>query len=139
MSRRRTLKTEEDKTDINISPMIDMVFILLIFFIVTTVFVEERGIDANKPEPGPTNPAEDSKPVKIRMAANGQIMQVVDGRESDLPLSAIRSTVRERIAQSPDISVIVEAEAEVPAGRMVQVLDEARLGGAENVSVTHSQ
>lgn len=139
MSRRRTLKTEEDKTDINISPMIDMVFILLIFFIVTTVFVEERGMDINKPEPGPTNPTEDVKPVKIRLTSNGQILRVVDGRATDLPLSAVRSTVRERVSQSPDVSVIVETEAEVPAGRMVQILDEARLGGAQNISVTHSQ
>ena len=55
MGKRKNISGGDDRIDINISPMIDMVFILLIFFIVTTVFVEEEGLDVNKPSPGGAN------------------------------------------------------------------------------------
>ncbi len=138
MSRRRTLKSEEDKTDINISPMIDMVFILLIFFIVTTVFVEEQGIDADKPQPG-TPQEESTEPIKFRLTQSGTILDIRKGSQSEIPLSAIRSTVAERLRADPKLAVIVETEPDVPAGRMVQVIDEARIGNAEKVSVMQAQ
>ena len=141
MPRARTLKRDEDRTDINISPMIDMVFILLIFFIVTTVFVEEQGLDADKPQPSVAPQAENLAPVKLRLTSTGQVL-INSGENNaliDISLSTVRSRVAERLREGPDLSVIMEVEKDVPTGRMIQVIDEAKVGGAPKVSVTNAQ
>ncbi len=132
---RRSIKKEEEKTDINISPMIDMVFILLIFFIVTTVFVEEQGIEADRPQPGANNPNEENnEPIKLHISANGQLWCGND----EISIQAVRSKVGELLRKAK-VPVIIEVEENVPSGKMVTVIDEARLGGADKVLVTPSE
>jgi biopolymer transport protein ExbD len=132
MSSRHRLKKFEEKTDINISPMIDMVFILLIFFIVTTVFVEERGLDVDKPTPQ-VNPPEDKKtePVVLRIARNSQVLH----QGEVVSLNRVETLVKNAITQE-DVPVILQVERGALAGIMIQVMDRAKLVGAKKVSVT---
>jgi biopolymer transport protein ExbD len=131
---RRSIKKEEDKADINISPMIDMVFILLIFFIVTTVFVEEQGVDADRPQPSPISSQNQDKPITIHIASNG----VITCNTQEIQAGSIRSKVSELLRQA-SVPVIIEVEEKVVAGRMITVIDEAKLGGADKVLVTPAQ
>lgn len=132
MSRRRSIRYGDDRSDINISPMIDMVFILLIFFIVTTVFVDERGLETDKPTPN-INPVQtEDKPFLIRVTANGGILH----EGTDIGLGGVRSRVATRMRESK-VPVIIEVQAQTRSGLMVRVMDEARLGGAEQLSVNH--
>ncbi len=133
MSRHRNIKTKEDSTEINISPMIDMVFILLIFFIVTTVFVDEIGIGIDKPQPQPPEEEEEEKddPIIFRIQANGQI--IYEGNQ--VSTSQVQTTVEEVLSRT-DVPVILQVERNSLSGLMVQVVDFARLGGADKISVT---
>jgi biopolymer transport protein ExbD len=133
MSSRRRLNKGEERTDINISPMIDMVFILLIFFIVTTVFVEEEGINVDKPTPQPPEDQQDEpdEPVMLRVTVNNQVLY--DG--SVVTLNRVETIVKNALSQA-DVPVIMQVERGALAGTMVQVMDRAKLGGATKVSVT---
>lgn len=133
MSSRRRINKGEETTDINISPMIDMVFILLIFFIVTTVFVEESGISVDKPTPQPPDNKQEEKddPIILRVTVNNQVVHNGD----IVTLSRIETIVRNTLAQS-DVPVIMQVERGALAGTMVQVMDRAKIGGADKISVT---
>lgn len=132
MSKANRLKKTDDNTEINISPMIDMVFILLIFFIVTTVFVDEKGLAADKPQPSaqPTDPTDD-EPVVFKVLANGQI----EFEGNRIPLTRIELITKTRLSQA-DVPVIIQVDRSAIAGMMIQVMDRAKLGGADKISVT---
>lgn len=133
MSSRRRLNKGEERTDINISPMIDMVFILLIFFIVTTVFVEEEGINVDKPTPQPPEDQQDEpdEPVMLRLTVSNQVLY--DG--NIVTLNRVETIVKNALSQA-DVPVIMQVERGALAGTMVQVMDRAKIGGATKVSVT---
>lgn len=133
MSSRRRINKGEEKTDINISPMIDMVFILLIFFIVTTVFVEEEGIGVDKPTPKPPEPLEEERdePVVLRITSNNQI--VYEG--NNITLGRVETVVKNALSQA-DVPVILQVERGALAGTMVQVMDRAKIAEADKISVT---
>ena len=118
---------------IDMSPMIDCVFILLIFFIVTTTFVEETGIEVDKPQAASSVRLEKTS-VLIALTANGAV--VYGGRE--IGMSGVQPLVR-RMLQKEDVPVIVQADAAAPSGLLVRVIDEAKLGGAQKVSVATSR
>jgi biopolymer transport protein ExbD len=132
-SSRRRLNKGEEKTDINISPMIDMVFILLIFFIVTTVFVEEEGIGVDKPTPQPPDQQQEEKdePLMLRVTANNQVLH----EGSVVTLNRVETIVKNTLAEA-DVPVIMQVERGSLAGMMVQVMDRAKLSGADKISVT---
>ncbi len=131
MGKRRQFSPQKEDVQINISPLIDMVFILLIFFIVTTVFVEEEGIDVDKPKAGTESQVSDSAPVMLFVSQNGNIYY--DDRE--IGLSQVRATVAQRIRKET-VPVIIEVEPQASSGLMVRVMDEAKKGGAEEISVS---
>jgi biopolymer transport protein ExbD len=133
MSSRRRINKGEENTDINISPMIDMVFILLIFFIVTTVFVEESGISVDKPTPQPPDDQQEEKddPILLRVTVNNQVLY----EDEIVTMSRIETIVRNTLANS-DVPVIMQVERGALAGTMVQVMDRAKIGGADKISVT---
>ncbi len=120
MGHRRNITGGNEGIDINISPMIDMVFILLIFFIVTTVFVEEEGLDVNKPSPGGANNL-DNETVVFHITKSGSVLY--EGKE--IGLSGVRATVRNKM-QREVLPLILEVESEAPSGLMVRVMDEAK-------------
>jgi len=132
-SNRTRLHKGEESTEINISPMIDMVFILLIFFIVTTVFVEEQGLNVDKPTPQPpdTEDKEKDEPVIFRITAANQI----EWDNNIVTLNRVETIVRNALAQS-DVPVIMQVQRGAMSGTMIQVMDRAKIGGADKISVT---
>ena len=123
---------DDSETGIDLAPMLDFVLNLLIFFIITAVFVKEVGITVSRPSSKPQQ-QEDKKKIKtilIAIRANGEIW--IDRRVIDL--RAVRANVERFHAESTDSPVVVVADKEAPTGVLVQVIDQVRQGGVENVS-----
>ena len=131
---RRKIHRESDEAEINITPMLDIVFIMLIFFIVTTSFVKEIGIDVNRPSNAPLQKKKTSEIIAIRIDELGQIF--VQNRLADI--RAVRANVTNALATKPDAFVVVVAHRESDAGLLVRVIDQARVAGAEKVSLAAS-
>jgi biopolymer transport protein ExbD len=130
MKRKRRHSAEE--AEINITPMLDIVFIMLIFFIVTTSFVKEIALDLNRPASEPREEKEISEVITIRIAANGQIE--VGGRPVDI--RAVRANIEGELAtRGFDTPVVVIADRAADSGLMVRVIDQARMAGADQVSL----
>jgi biopolymer transport protein ExbD len=129
MSRFRSFAETEDESVIDMAPLIDCVFILLIFFIVTTTFVEETGIEVDRPQAASAVQLEKNS-ILIAVSAEGKV--VYGGR--DIGVSGVQPVVK-RMLEQEDVPVIVQADDDVPAGLFVRVVDEARLAGATRVSV----
>ena len=115
---------------IDLSPMIDCVFILLIFFIVTTTFVEETGVEVDKPQAASSVQLEKTS-ILIALTAKGEV--VYAGRE--ITLSAVTQEVKRMLQGGEELPVIVQADSSAPSGMLVRVVDAAKLGGAVKVSV----
>jgi biopolymer transport protein ExbD len=130
MRRSRRGSSTGEAVDINLSPLIDMVFILLIFFIVTTVFVEETGVDIVKPEAASARRL-DQESIQIAVTAAGQI--VYGGQ--DIGLQGVRPIVR-RLVQKGELPVIIQVDENASGGIIVRVIDEAKLGGAGSISIS---
>ena len=132
MSRHHQLKTAEEEIKMNISPLIDMVFILLIFFIVTTVFVDEQGLGVNKPEPTAEAKAMENETIVFTVLNSGQIFF----GKNEIGINAVRAKVLE-LSRQEKIPVIIEVDNAAPSGTMVRIMDEATLAGAEAISLTN--
>ena len=130
MRGRRSVTSNEEGMDINISPLIDMVFILLIFFIVTTVFVEETGVEVEKPEAASAVQLEKNS-ILIAVTSKGQV--VYGGKE--IGVSGVRAIIR-RFTNKEDMPVIIQVDEGSSAGLVVRVIDESKLGGAKNISLS---
>ncbi len=120
---------EELEAGIDMSPLIDCVFILLIFFIVTTVFVEETGVEVDKPQAASASDLEKSS-ILIALTDKGQ---VIYGGEN-ITLAGVQPLVK-RMVQAEMMPVIVQADEAAESGLLVRIIDEAKLGGAEKVSI----
>ncbi|MFT4688650.1 MAG: biopolymer transport protein ExbD [Limisphaerales bacterium] len=128
MRNRRSLVDSESLEEINISPLIDMVFILLIFFIVTTVFVEETGVEVDKPQAVSSAKLEKNS-ILLAITADAQV--VYGGR--DVGLAGVRPLVK-RLTQREEVPVIIQGDKNSQYGLAIQVYDECKLAGAEDVS-----
>ena len=120
------------ETGIDMSPLMDCVFILLIFFIVTTTFVEETGVEVDKPQAASASQLEKTS-ILIALTEKGEV--VYGGR--DICIAGVRPLVK-RMLQKEPVPVIVQADKAAPSGLMVRIIDEAKLGGAEKVSIATS-
>ncbi len=130
MGRLRSAGAEEEgELGIDMSPLMDCVFILLIFFIVTTTFVEETGVEVDKPQAASAANLEKTS-ILLALTANGQV--VYGGR--DIGIGGVQSLVR-RMVQKEQVPVIIQADTAAQSGVLVRVIDEAKLGGAEKVSI----
>ena len=130
MGRFRDSSDDNDgETGIDMSPLIDCVFILLIFFIVTTVFVEETGVEVDKPQAASAVQLEKTS-ILIALTDKGEI--VYGGR--DIGISGVQPLVK-RMLLKEKVPVIVQADSSAQSGLLVRIIDEAKLGGAEKVSV----
>jgi biopolymer transport protein ExbD len=129
MKFRRSLSEAEESTGIDMSPLIDMVFILLIFFIVTTTFVEESGVDVDKPAAASAARL-DKNSIIFAITEQGQV--VYGGKE--IGVGGVRPLVA-RLCERDPLPVIVQTDKNTPAGVLVRVIDEAKLGKAKNVSI----
>ena len=115
--------------EINISPLIDVVFILLIFFIVTATFVEEVGVEIKKPQAISAQQLK-KESIMIAITNNGQV--IYGGRE--IGTAGVRSLVDRLLAKS-DKPVIIMTDKRVRAEILVKVIDEAKMGGAISVNI----
>ena len=129
MGRFRNTSEGGGETGIDMSPLIDCVFILLIFFIVTTVFVEETGVEVDKPQAASAVQLEKNS-ILIALTDKGEV--VYGGRE--IGISGVQPLVK-RMLQKEDIPVIVQADTVAQSGLLVRIIDEAKLAGATKVSV----
>ena len=119
---------------VDMAPLIDMVFILLIFFLVTTSFVRETGIEVNRPKAA-TAVADSRTAILVAIDRNNRIF--MDHREIDI--RAVRLNLERALAENPAGSVIVVADRASSTGMAVRVMDACRLAGAENVSLAAGQ
>ena len=127
---RRTVLSPDDETEINLSSMIDCIFILLIFFIVTTVFVEEQGIQVNKPDAAAAAPAlDDQEGVFLEITQQNKILM----DEKEINLADITTSVKSRVSD-PETSVVIRVHEKSSHGVFVGVWDAAKRGGAEVLS-----
>ena len=120
--RRRPNRAGEDKADVNMTPMLDIVFILLIFFIVTATFLQEQGIDM-RPPPESENPPEESNPVILVQVDDENRVFVNQDATSALRVLAAVSRIR---AEQPNSAVLIEVADEAEHGTIVSILDEMR-------------
>ena len=121
---------EEEEQEINITPMLDVVFIMLIFFIVTASFVKEAGIDVNKLE-GQTAQAKEKANILIAIDADGAIW--IDRRQVDP--RAVRANIERLHAENPQGTVVIQADDDARTGVLVQVMDAARQAGVYDVAI----
>ena len=128
---RRRIATHGEEAEINITPMLDIVFIMLIFFIVTTSFVKEVGIDVNRPSNAPVQEQKISEVIAIRIDETGQ----VSVQNRDVDIRAVRANIESELATKPEASVVVISDRNADAGLLVRVIDQARMAGAVNVSL----
>ena len=130
MKTSRFLVTDEEESQVDLTPMLDVVFIMLIFFIVTSTFVKESGVDVTRPNAETAVPT-DAASIQIGITANNQIYfdkRLVDKR-------AVRANIEKGLAESPGAAVIIIADALSNTETLIEVMDQSRLAGAENISV----
>jgi biopolymer transport protein ExbD len=130
MGGRKSLAENEELSEINISPMIDMVFILLIFFIVTTVFVQEPGVDVEKPLTSTSARLEKNS---ILIAITGSNQVVYGGNE--VGVTGIRPIVR-RLNTRTAMPVILQVDKNASSITVIRVIDEAKLGSAKDIFIS---
>ena len=130
MARRRLLDDADETTEIDLSPMIDCIFILLIFFIVTTVFVEEPGVEVGKPD-ATTDAQLEKNSIIIAITADNKV--VYGGRE--LGVAGVGARVRQ-LLNKDDLPVIIEADAHASHGVFSNVWSEVKNAGAKKISVS---
>lgn len=128
---KRRIKKKNDESEINITPMLDIVFIMLIFFIVTTSFVKEISIDVNRPTKSPIKEQKKSDVISVRILDSGQILI----QERLISIDAVRANIESSLALKPQASVVVVSDRDADAGLLVRVIDQSRLAGAMNVSL----
>ncbi len=129
MSAKRHIPAQED-TELDMTPMLDIVFIMLIFFIVTTSFVKESGVTVSMPQ-AETASQQDNTNIFIAITRQGEVW--IDRRPVD-PRS-VRAIVARLHADNPEGSVIIQSDEEAATGILVDVMDQVRLAGVEGIAI----
>ena len=125
---------EEEENEINLTPMLDVVFIMLIFFIVTASFIKEVGIDVNRPDaPTQQTTPEDSN-ILVSIRENDEVW--IDRRLIDP--RALRANIERLHAENPEGSVVIQADPKSSNRMLVTVMDSARQAGVYNVSIANN-
>ena len=128
----RRRQREYDEAEINITPMLDIVFIMLIFFIVATSFVKEKGIEVSRPSNSPPKEMKRNKgPIVVKIDANGNIM--MKGRMLDR--MAVEANIEREKAEKPGSPLIIAAHPDADTAALVTILDAAEAAGVAGVSV----
>ena len=127
--RRRQRRTQQDR--INLTPMLDVVFIMLIFFIVTATFVKEVGLDVSQPAKEPKTVDPEKRTIVVRVSNLDRI--TIAGSEVDV--RAVRANIERLHAESPEAPVVIQPHPDSRTETMVSILDSARRAGVEDVSL----
>jgi len=121
---------EEEENEINLTPMLDVVFIMLIFFIVTASFIKEAGIDVNRPD-APSADSQDDAAILIAISANDEIW--IDRQETEP--NAVRGMIERLHAENPKGSIVIQADEESTHEMLVVVMEAAKQAGVTNVAI----
>mgnify|MGYP001179057080 FL=1 len=127
--RRKRARQEED-ADIDITPMLDIVFIMLIFFIVTATFVKESGIDVTRPD-AETAVKQNRVAILIAIRDNNEIW--INRRKVDL--ASVRANVEKLHAENPQGGAVIQADRQAETGVLVEIMDQVRLAGVGAISI----
>ena len=125
------IKTEDDENEINLTPMLDVVFIMLIFFIVTATFIRETGIDVNRPEQDQPQVVQEDGAILVIIDSTNDIWidnRIVDAR-------AVRANVERLHAEDPERPVVIQAAMASSAETLVGIMDAARQANVFNISI----
>jgi biopolymer transport protein ExbD len=128
------IHVEEEENEINLTPMLDVVFIMLIFFIVTASFIKEAGIDVNRPDAPMTQSKPEESNILVLINANDEIWierRLIDPR-------AVRANIERMHAENPEGSVVIQANKSSTNKMLVEVMDAARQAGVYNISIADS-
>ena len=127
---RRQRRASAEEAEVDLTPMLDVVFIMLIFFIVTASFVKESGMDVNRPDAA-TAVVKPRGNILVAITPSGQIW--IDKRQVDV--RSIRANLERLYAENPQGAVVIQADEESKNGLLVAVMDAAKLAGIEKVSI----
>ncbi len=127
----RIRRKKQAVDSIDVSPLIDMVFILLIFFMVTTTFVKDMKLDINRPSAASASKAS-GKVIRVYIDNTGEVY--VDNQP--VKIWAIQSKLRELLRSSTEKSVLVVTDDQIPVEKLIDVVDECRMSGAKDVAVS---
>jgi len=130
MRKNHSLGHEEESEEINLTPMLDVVFIMLIFFIVTATFIKEAGIQIERPDTS-TADTQDDASILIAISSNDEIW--IDRKEREP--QAIRGIIERLHAENPKGSIVIQADEESTNEKLVLVLEAAKAAGVSNVSI----
>ena len=128
---RRRRASREEAMDINITPMLDIVFIMLIFFIVTTSFVKETGIDPKRPV-AETSAARPTGNILIGVDSDGQIWM----NNRRIEINQVRQLVEDAVVENPESSAVLVSDEVSPTGVLIDIMDQVRLAGVTNIAVS---
>lgn len=120
-----------DEAQVDMTPMLDIVFIMLIFFIVTTSFINERGLEVNRPDPNNPPPIVANKSLSIRINENGNIQ--MNGREVDI--RRVVANIQTYLAEHNTDSAAIQAHENTEHGIVADVMNQAKIAGIGKVSV----
>lgn len=126
----KMLQAQEDKEEIDMTPMLDVVFILLIFFIVTASFVKEAGIDVNRPEAA-TAVKKERANILVAISDKGDIW--INKRKVDI--RSIQANIERLKAENPQGTVVIQADKKATTDTLIKVMDSARAAGVFDVSI----
>ena len=130
MSNIRMKRARRQTSELNMTPLIDMVFILLIFFIVTTSFVKEAGVEINRPVAN-TAVTNESTSLIIGITESNEVW--IEGKIYDV--RSVRGYMNRFLAETPEGAVVIAADKECKSGLLIKVLDSCREAGVTNLSV----
>jgi len=135
LRRRLSIDSEESEEQINLTPMLDVVFIMLIFFIVTASFVKEVGLDVNQPDQDkPLTIDPDKKSIVVRITDRDRIVIA----QRDVDWRSVRANIERLHAENPEAPVVIQPHPESTTDAMIHVMDSARQAGVYNVSLAAS-
>lgn len=121
---------QEEESEINLTPMLDVVFIMLIFFIVTANFIKEPGLEINRPD-SETSEVQENAAILIAVGPIGEIY--MDGRRIDV--RQVKANVIRMIAENPQGTVVIQADEKSTADTIIDVMDEVREAGVLDISI----
>ena len=121
---------DQDGAEIDLTPMLDVVFIMLIFFIVVASFIKEAGVEVNRPDDNQPDDPEDSTSILVEVASDNQIS--MENRRVDI--RAVRANIQRLLAEDPEAPVTIKVEKGAEAGIVVDVADAARESGVAAVN-----
>ena len=133
MRRRLGAPQEDDESSIDLTPMLDVVFIMLIFFIVTATFIKEVGLDLNSPDPNKTPPPPDPDKQSIVVKISNRDRIIIAQRDVDW--RSVRANTERLHAENPEAPVVVVPHADSSTGALIHIMDSARQAGVYDVKL----